>query len=845
MIVRLSNLKFAEKWSHDPELRTTANLDFADHESTEPRRIDSYYSFSHLDSPHRVPQATDPHTGNQSKFKSGEPFRDPLSADKPGEEFSHDATVWKLYRNEAEEYDQELVKARHASLDVLLLFAALFSAILTAFIVESKKLLQEDPADTSAALLLVIAQNQVNGGSSSSFVDSPPFSPTYAALWINGLWFAALALSLAAALVAMLSKEWLTAYTASRPRPAHTHALLRQARFDGLNNWWALHIIALLPTLLHIALLLFALGLVVYLWTLDVAVAAVTCVIVALTSFFYLATTLLGALVPFCPFVTEISRYLQQGMGVWFGKWFRLREIDDRFSENGMTTLADIHAVSWLTENARDPMIIDCSHQALAGIRLSTEAMDPNERPGNDWKEWYKSLEPMFPVLLNRFDATIRKGREMASTRGANLARFARAMVEVSAFLDNSKHNTHSSDSEGKSRSRFRDGIRPRLESLAFYSSPSLSATTPRIELALEALDGAWRDEHPPFSADSYAYLTAAELRLVASNSMLLYSSAQSNALESSPSLSAAIEMAAPSRERPSLSTLQNSYYRALARASIQLRYHSDARTPINSFALVTLLDALRISSKSPSLHPKYIHEEPALSETEAGINLSRSRSKGDKTPNFIVPVFSFENYVRPTDLARGPLGSVVRILASTPLRSYSTEVISDRYADGLKVRLAAVRALAALAPVVLQQWFTEKVSRSGSDRARLESTLPLDLSNWPEVDATITDSPKLEGTVASHLLLIIRAVGPYIERAGAMFLVELSLAELNRIANAYPFTAHLALRRRVSQDFIPILKFAAADIKAADGRPLMNETTKAHVLNLLTFEITGKNQIP
>ncbi|KAH7335680.1 hypothetical protein B0J17DRAFT_600427, partial [Rhizoctonia solani] len=297
MLVRLSNLKFAERWSNDPELRPGTSLHFTDHESAEPRRTDSYLSFSFLDSTPRVTPASDPsHTGNHSRFKPGEPFRDPLSADKPGEELSHDATVWKLYRNEAEEYDQELVKGRHASLDVLLLFAALFSAILTAFLVESKNLLQEDPADTAAALLLIIAQNQFNGGPSPSFIYQPAFSPTYAALWINGLWFAALALSLAAALVAMLSKEWLTAYTASRPRPAHTHALLRQARFDGLNSWWALHIIALLPTLLHLALLLFALGLVVYLWTLDLAVAAVTCVVVALTLIFYFATTLLGAL---------------------------------------------------------------------------------------------------------------------------------------------------------------------------------------------------------------------------------------------------------------------------------------------------------------------------------------------------------------------------------------------------------------------------------------------------------------------------------------------------------------------------------------------------------------------
>ncbi|KAF8748915.1 Peptidase family S41 [Rhizoctonia solani] len=833
---RLSNLKFAERWSNDTELRGGGNLHFMHHESAEPRRIDSYLSFAAIDSAERVPQVTNPnHTTNDSRFKHGESFRDPFSGDKAGEEFSHDAIVWKLYRSEAEEYDQEL--------------AALFSAILTAFLIEAKNMLQQDPADTTNALLLIIVQNQANGVAGLSSIDEPPFSASYAALWINGLWFAALGLSLSAALVAMLSKEWLTAYTASRPRPAHTHALLRQARFDGLNSWWALHIIALLPTLLHLSLLLFALGLVVYLWTLDVAVAVVTCAIVALTLIFYLTTTLLGAIVPFCPFVTEISRYLQQGFGIWFMKRPRLLHPENRSPDRqtATTSLEDIRAVSWLAENARDPVVVDCSYQALAGVCLSTEVMDSNEHNKDESKEWYKYLEPMFPELIGRFEASIRKSREMASTRGANLARFARATVQLCAFLDNSAHNTQPPNRKNGPKPRFRDGIRPRLESLAFSSSSEPPVIASRMEVALGALDGVWRDEHPPFSADSYASLTAAELRLVALNSAALCGRALPDTLGPS-TLNIAIDMSLPSQKRLSILTLQNTYYRSLARASVQLRYHSDGRTPINSFALVNLLDALRIAAKCPDLNPQYSPDDATPDEgqvTEPRAGFSRPRSKNDRTSNFIIPVFNSENYIRPTALFHGPLGSIVRVLASAPLRPHGTEVISDRYATGLKIRLAAVRALAAVAPFVLQQWFREKISRSGNASAPQEPASIPDTSNWPDVDATITDSQKLEGTIASHLLLVVKVIGPYIERAGAMSLVELSLAELNRIANTSPFSAHLALRRRASVDFVPLLKFAAIDVKAADGRPLMNETTKSHILNLLTFEISGKNQVP
>ncbi|KAG8703864.1 hypothetical protein FRC09_003892, partial [Ceratobasidium sp. 395] len=203
-IVRLSNLKFAERWANDPTQRSGADLRFAAQESTEPRRIDTFAPLSrtHSYGPQEVPPPAPP------KFKHEDDFKDHLSKDNPGSELSKDATIWKLYLDEAEEYDQELVKGRHASLDVLLLFAALFSAILTTFLVESKNLLQQDPADTSVALLLLIAQRQAGTISNNTpNIEIPSFAPSTSALWINGLWMAgARAL---AALAPVILKRWM------------------------------------------------------------------------------------------------------------------------------------------------------------------------------------------------------------------------------------------------------------------------------------------------------------------------------------------------------------------------------------------------------------------------------------------------------------------------------------------------------------------------------------------------------------------------------------------------------------------------------------------------------------
>ncbi|KAF8606996.1 hypothetical protein BDV93DRAFT_396410, partial [Ceratobasidium sp. AG-I] len=196
-----------------------------------------------------------------------------LAADKISEELAPDAAIWQLYVEEAKEHDDELVDGKNKNLDMMLLFAALFSAILTAFLIESKTLLQQDNSELTVALLLLVAQSQQRVEQSalqptSTPIELPRFSAPLSARWINGLWFLALALSLSAALIAMLAKEWLAAYNTSRPRSPRTYALLRQSRLVGLTDWRALHIIDLLPSMLHLALLLFSLGLVLYLWTL-------------------------------------------------------------------------------------------------------------------------------------------------------------------------------------------------------------------------------------------------------------------------------------------------------------------------------------------------------------------------------------------------------------------------------------------------------------------------------------------------------------------------------------------------------------------------------------------------
>ncbi|CAE6441111.1 unnamed protein product [Rhizoctonia solani] len=339
------------------------------------------------------------YAGNNVPFDFRRP-RDHMASDRLGEELNSEATIWTLYLDEAQEHDRELVEGRQRSLDTLLLFAALFSAILTAFLIEAKDLLQQDPADASLTLLLIIAQSQqrIELGlpapeASTKVVAMPDFTPSLSARWVNGIWFMSLGLSLSAALIAMLGKEWLTTFHSSRPRSARRLAFIRQSRLKGLEDWGALHIIALLPTLLHMSLLLFSVGLVVYLWALDTALAAVLAGVIGLTLAFYFVTGVLGALFEFCPFVTEVSEYMQKA-----AEALSILPKKDTNTESIAPSIKDLQALVWLSEHSGDPIIVDYAYQSMAGLYLSPyiELDSKQARPNLD-------SNPSIPDEINVF----------------------------------------------------------------------------------------------------------------------------------------------------------------------------------------------------------------------------------------------------------------------------------------------------------------------------------------------------------------------------------------------------------------------------------------------------------
>ena len=176
--------------------------------------------------------------------------------------------------------------------------AALFSAIVTTFLIRALDDLGPDYQQQTALLL-----HQLLNGRDPSLADisdpTIPYRPSGLAVAVNCLWFASLSASLGASFGAMICKEWLTEYNSgANPVVDLLRACQRQIRFMAFQRWNVHTLVALLPPLLHSSVLLFFTGAVAYLWQMDERVAIVYIVMGGLFSFAYFLST-------FLPFVTN------------------------------------------------------------------------------------------------------------------------------------------------------------------------------------------------------------------------------------------------------------------------------------------------------------------------------------------------------------------------------------------------------------------------------------------------------------------------------------------------------------------------------------------------------------
>lgn len=218
-------------------------------------------------------------------------------------------TAWELCDKIASRQDNEQIKDWNDSLNTLLIFAALYSAVLTAFIVESMKLLREDATETTRDILLAITRQLANN-SAPAYTPEPFVAPAWA-VRVNQCLFLSISCSLASAMGSVLALQWVSRYDHRlNPSSPEQRALQRHFRRLGARKWNLGGIIASLPAIIFVALLLFFVGMAEWLWHLDRGIAGILLAGLTASSLFFFTTMIINTFSVSAPFRTPVSRFL-------------------------------------------------------------------------------------------------------------------------------------------------------------------------------------------------------------------------------------------------------------------------------------------------------------------------------------------------------------------------------------------------------------------------------------------------------------------------------------------------------------------------------------------------------
>ncbi|KAJ7467692.1 hypothetical protein FB451DRAFT_395660 [Mycena latifolia] len=218
------------------------------------------------------------------------------------------AKLWAVYISEAEKYDKALVEGWKSDMEGLLIFAGLFSASLTAFLIESYKTLTPDQGAITIALLEQISR-QLDQSSNAKPAASAPFTASPASLACNTLWFLSLGLSLSCALIATLVEQWSRDFiqrTEMRPSPI-IRARIFSYLYFGMQRFGMHTMVEFIPLLLHVSLFLFFAGLVAFLFPVNLVVMGVAAVLLGFISATYLYLTVLPIISSDSPYRTPLS----------------------------------------------------------------------------------------------------------------------------------------------------------------------------------------------------------------------------------------------------------------------------------------------------------------------------------------------------------------------------------------------------------------------------------------------------------------------------------------------------------------------------------------------------------
>ncbi|KAJ7601948.1 hypothetical protein DFH06DRAFT_1116181 [Mycena polygramma] len=323
--------------------------------------------------------------------------------------------LWSIYIGEAERYDKALVESWKGDMEGMLIFSGLFSASLTAFLIESYQTLRPDSGEVMVQLLSQITQ-QLGSNSSTASPGSPadPFQPTASSLVCNTFWFISLTLSITCALLATLVEQWAREFlhrTDKHPSP------IRRARifsflYFGLRRFGMHTAVELIPLLLHISLMLFLAGLVAFLLPVNHIMVGLIASILGGFLVIYAILTVLPVIRLDSPFRTPFSNVLWNllhKLPTYHPASSSSPTMNDAMVEMALrpSELRDQRAIKWmlesLTDNSEFLPFLETIPDAICGPGgfhrrndgLFTHLLDKAANPYSVDEEDYKQRSPL------------------------------------------------------------------------------------------------------------------------------------------------------------------------------------------------------------------------------------------------------------------------------------------------------------------------------------------------------------------------------------------------------------------------------------------------------------------
>ena len=211
----------------------------------------------------------------------------------------------------------------------------MFSAVASAFILDVQAQIQPNYTQLTYDVLVAMANSNGLNLPPKPDSDSPWTGPSPILVHVQSILYSSLAVSLLAAFVAMLGKQWLSRYSADIHGSLIDRSRDRQRKMNGMSTWRFDVVMEILPMMLQAALLLLGYALYAYLSTIDSLVSWVIAAFTASGVLFYVLIVFAAILSYDCPFQTPFPiffhflvrldrkhrKYLRRSQG-WVGRTF-------------------------------------------------------------------------------------------------------------------------------------------------------------------------------------------------------------------------------------------------------------------------------------------------------------------------------------------------------------------------------------------------------------------------------------------------------------------------------------------------------------------------------------------